>query len=184
MTTQITVVGNLVRDPELRFTPSGAAVCNFTVVDNERIKDQNTGEWKDGDATFYECSVWRDAAENVAESLQSGNRVVVQGTVKLRSYERPDGSKGASLDLRVDEVGPSLRWATAKVTRTSKQNGGQNNGGQQGGYQNGSQNNGSQQGQPQYAGAGAPAAGGGNPWGDPAPGGGWGGDATPSEPPF
>lgn len=181
MTTEITVNGNLTDDPELRFTPSGAAVCNFTVVDNERIKDQNTGEWKDGDATFYNCSVWRDAAENVAESLQKGMRVIVKGTIKLRQYDRPDGSKGSSLDLRVDAVGPDLRWATAKVTRTTKQN---NGGGQNNGQSNGYQNNGGQQnGQSQPVGAGAPA-GGGNPWGDPAPGGGWGGDATPSEPPF
>lgn len=165
MTTEITVIGNIVDDPELRFTPSGAAVCNFTVADNERIKDQSTGEWKDGDATFYRCDVWRETAENVAESLQKGQRVIVKGRVKNRKYEKQDGTVGYSLEISVDAVGPDLRWATAKVTRTAK---GGNGGGQQGGGysapQGGQQSapQGDPWGAPQTAGA---AAGGANPWG-------------------
>ena len=113
----ITVVGNLTDDPELRFTPSGAAVANFTVASTPRILDKATNEWKDGDALFLRCSIWRQAAENVAESLQRGARVLVTGRLRQRSYETKEGEKRTVVELEVDEVGPSLRWATAKVTK-------------------------------------------------------------------
>ena len=122
--TQITVVGNLVDDPELRFTPSGAAVANFRIASTPRTLDRQTNEWKDGDALFLSCSVWRQAAENVAESLQKGMRVVVQGRLKQRQYETREGEKRTVVELDVDEVGPSLKYATAKVARTTRQGGG------------------------------------------------------------
>jgi single-strand DNA-binding protein len=122
--TIITVVGNLTDDPELRFTPSGAAVANFTVASTPRNFDKQTNEWKDGDSLFLRCSVWRQAAENVAESLQRGNRVVVQGRLKQRSYETKEGEKRTVFEMEVDEVGPSLKYATAKVTRTQRGGGG------------------------------------------------------------
>ena len=122
--TVITVVGNLVDDPELRFTPSGAAVANFRIASTPRTLDRQTNEWKDGDALFLSCSVWRQAAENVAESLQKGMRVVVQGRLKQRQYETREGEKRTVIELDVDEVGPSLKYATAKVTRTTRQGGG------------------------------------------------------------
>ena len=122
--TVITVVGNLVDDPELRFTPSGAAVANFRIASTPRTFDRQTNEWKDGDALFLSCSVWRQAAENVAESLQKGMRVVVQGRLKQRQYETREGEKRTVVELDVDEVGPSLKYATAKVTRTTRQGGG------------------------------------------------------------
>ena len=122
--TVITVVGNLVDDPELRFTPSGAAVANFRIASTPRTFDKQTNEWKDGDALFLSCSVWRQAAENVAESLQKGMRVVVQGRLKQRQYETREGEKRTVVELDVDEVGPSLKYATAKVTRTTRQGGG------------------------------------------------------------
>ena len=114
--TTITVVGNLTDDPELRFTPSGAAVANFTVASTPRTFDKQTNEWKDGDALFLNCSVWRQAAENVAESLQRGMRVDRPGRLKPRSYETREGEKRTVVELDVDEVGPSLKYATAKVT--------------------------------------------------------------------
>src|SRR6478736_2988946 len=117
--TQITVDGKLVDDPELRFTPSGAAVANFRIASTPRTFDRQTNEWKDGDALFLSCSVWRQAAENVAESLQRGMRVIVQGRLKQRSYEDRDGVKRTVYELDVEEVGPSLRNATAKVTKTN-----------------------------------------------------------------
>ena len=117
--TIITVVGNLVDDPELRFTPSGAAVANFRIASTPRTFDRQTNEWKDGDALFLSCSVWRQAAENVAESLQRGMRVVVQGRLKSRQYETREGEKRTVFEIEVEEVGPSLKYATAKVTRTS-----------------------------------------------------------------
>jgi len=117
--TIITVVGNLTADPELRFTPSGAAVANFTVASTPRTFDRQSGEWKDGDAMFLNCSVWRQAAENVAESLTKGMRVVVQGRLKSRSYETREGERRTVFEVEVDEVGPSLRYASAKVTRSS-----------------------------------------------------------------
>ena len=122
--TNITVVGNLVDDPELRFTPSGAAVANFRIASTPRTFDRQTNEWKDGDALFLTCSVWRQAAENVAESLQRGMRVVVQGRLKSRQYETREGEKRTVFEIDVDEVGPSLKYATAKVTRTTRQGGG------------------------------------------------------------
>jgi single-strand DNA-binding protein len=122
--TIITVVGNLTDDPELRFTSSGAAVANFTVASTPRFFDKNTNDWKDGDALFLRCSIWRQAAENVAESLTKGARVVVQGRLKQRSYETREGEKRTVYELDVDEVGPSLRYATAKVTKVSRSGGG------------------------------------------------------------
>jgi single-strand DNA-binding protein len=115
--TVITVVGNLVDDPELRFTPSGAAVAKFRVASTPRTFDKQTNEWKDGESLFLTCSVWRQAAENVAESLQRGMRVIVQGRLKQRSYEDREGVKRTVFELDVDEIGPSLRSATAKVTK-------------------------------------------------------------------
>ena len=121
--TIITVVGNLTDDPELKFTPSGAAVANFTVASTPRTFDKQTNEWKDGDALFLRCAAWRQLAENVAESLQKGQRVVVTGALRVRQFERQDGSKGTSVEMNVDEVGPSLRYATAKVTKASRSGG-------------------------------------------------------------
>ncbi len=122
--TVITVVGNLTADPELRFTPSGAAVANFTVASTPRIFDRQSSEWKDGDALFMRCSIWREAAENVAESLTRGSRVIVQGRLKQRSYETREGEKRTVVELEVDEIGPSLRYATAKVNKASRSGGG------------------------------------------------------------
>jgi single-strand DNA-binding protein len=122
--TVITVVGNLTGDPELRFTPSGAAVANFTIASTPRNFDRQTNEWKDGDTLFLNCSIWRQAAENVAESLQKGMRVVAQGRLKARSYETREGEKRTVMELDVDEVGPSLKYATAKVTRVTRGGGG------------------------------------------------------------
>ena len=130
--TVITLVGNLTADPELRFTPSGAPVANFTVASTPRTFDRQSGEWKDGDAMFLSCAVWRQAAENVAESLQKGMRVIVQGRLKSRSYETREGERRTVFEVDVDEIGPALKYATAKVTRTSGGGGG-------GGYGGGSQ---------------------------------------------
>ena len=131
----ITIIGNLTNDPELRFTPSGAAVASFTVASSSRVLDKQTNEWKDGDALFLSCSVWRQAAENVAESLQKGMRVVVQGNLRSRQYETREGEKRTVFEIQVDEVGPSLKYATAKVTRTQRSGGSSYGGGQQGGGQ-------------------------------------------------
>ncbi|MGB7963590.1 MAG: single-stranded DNA-binding protein [Propionicimonas sp.] len=128
--TLITVVGNLTADPELRFTPSGAPVANFTVASTPRTFDRQSGEWKDGDAMFLNCAVWRQAAENVAESLTKGMRVIVQGRLRSRSYETREGEKRTVFEVEVEEIGPALRYATAKVTRTT---GGGNYGGGSGG---------------------------------------------------
>jgi single-strand DNA-binding protein len=122
--TPITVVGNLTADPELRFTPSGAAVANFTVASTPRTFDKQTNEWKDGEALFLNCSVWRQAAENAAESLVRGMRVIVQGNLKARSYETREGEKRTVFEIDVQEVGPSLKYATAKVQKTSRSGGG------------------------------------------------------------
>ncbi len=178
--TIITVVGNLTDDPELRFTPSGAAVANFTVASTPRNFDKNSNEWVDGEAMFLRCSIWRQAAENVAESLQRGMRVVVHGRLKARSYETREGEKRTVFEIDVEEIGPSLKFATAKVNRTSRQGGG---GGYSGG---GAAQGGGQTGQPAAANdpwaTPAPAAGGGSapaaadPWG--APG------VSADEPPF
>ena len=199
--TPITVVGNLTADPELRFTPSGAAVANFTVASTPRTFDRQTNEWKDGEALFLNCSVWRQAAENAAESLQRGMRVVVTGRLKARSFETREGEKRTVWECEVDEVGPSLKYATAKVTKTTRQGGGQGGGqgaggfggddpwasGGQGGGQGGGQQGagqagwGGQQGGGSAGGWGAPGTGGGQA-GDPWATGGTGGSSE--EPPF
>ncbi|MFF5567767.1 single-stranded DNA-binding protein [Streptomyces sp. NPDC012623] len=193
--TVITVVGNLVDDPELRFTPSGAAVAKFRVASTPRIFDRQTNEWKDGEGLFLTCSVWRQAAENVAESLQRGMRVVVQGRLKQRSYEDREGVKRTVYELDVEEVGPSLKNATAKVTKTTGRGGqGGYGGGQQqgGGNWGGGSGGGGQQGgggapaDDPWA-TGAPAAGGGQPSQGGGNGGGWGGSSGggySDEPPF
>ncbi|MFC8726554.1 single-stranded DNA-binding protein [Streptomyces bacillaris] len=196
--TVITVVGNLVDDPELRFTPSGAAVAKFRVASTPRIFDRQTNEWKDGEGLFLTCSVWRQAAENVAESLQRGMRVVVQGRLKQRSYEDREGVKRTVYELDVEEVGPSLKNATAKVTKTTGRGGQGGQGGYGGGGQQGGGNwGGGPGGGGQQGGGGAPAD---DPWATGAPSGGqqggggsWGGNPGNSggsgggysdEPPF
>ena len=121
--TTITMIGNLVDDPELRFTPSGAAVAKFRVASTPRYLDKQTNEWKDGESLFLQCQIWRQAAENVAESLTRGMRVLVSGRLKQRSYETKEGEKRTVFEVEVDEVGPSLRIATAKVTKTTRQGG-------------------------------------------------------------
>ena len=167
--TIITVVGNLTADPELRFTPSGAAVANFTVASTPRIFDRQSNEWKDGDALFMRCSIWREAAENVAESLTRGSRVIVQGRLKQRSYETREGEKRTVVELEVDEIGPSLKYATAKVNKASRSGGG--GGGFGGGSGGGSRGGGSSEPKQQD-----------DPWGSaPASGSFSGGD---DEPPF
>ncbi len=194
--TVITVVGNLVDDPELRFTPSGAAVAKFRVASTPRTFDRQTNEWKDGESLFLTCSVWRQAAENVAESLTRGTRVVVQGRLKQRSYEDREGVKRTVYELDVEEVGASLKNATAKITKTSGrggQGGGGFGGGQQGGGGQGGGGWGGGPGGGQQGGGGAPAD---DPWATNAPagggqqgggGGGWGGGSGggySDEPPF
>lgn len=179
--TVITVIGNLTDDPELRFTPSGAAVANFTVASTPRQFDRQTNEWKDGETLFLRCSVWRQAAENVAESLQKGMRVMVQGRLVSRSYEDREGQKRTVNELQVDEVGPSLTWATAKVTRASRSGGGQGGGGGFGGGGNSGGGGRPAGNDPWASGGGNPGgnAGGGqanDPWGAPGVGG--------DEPPF
>ena len=163
--TVITLVGNLVDDPELRFTPSGAAVAKFRIASTPRFLDKQTNEWKDGESLFLTCNVWRQAAENVAESLQRGMRVIVQGRLKQRSYETKEGEKRTVYEVEVDEVGPSLRSATAKVNKTQRGGGG-------GGFGGGAVDN--------------------DPWASAAPasagsgsgGGGWNAPGTSDEPPF
>ncbi|MFD6299985.1 single-stranded DNA-binding protein [Streptomyces sp. NPDC060235] len=202
--TVITVVGNLVDDPELRFTPSGAAVAKFRVASTPRTFDRQTNEWKDGESLFLTCSVWRQAAENVAESLQRGMRVIVQGRLKQRSYDDREGVKRTVYELDVEEVGASLKNATAKVTKTTGRSGQGGQGGQ-GGYGGGG--GGGQQGGGWGGGSGGAPQGGGapadDPWATGAPaggnqgggggGGGWGGNSGGSggsgggysdEPPF
>ena len=174
--TPITVVGNLTADPELRFTPSGAAVANFTVASTPRTFDRQSNEWKDGEALFLNCSVWRQAAENAAESLQRGMRVIVSGRLKARSYETREGEKRTVFEIDVDEVGPSLKYATAKVQKTTRQGGGSGGGGGFGGGDDPWSNQSS--GQSQGMGQGMGNQGGGNQ-------GGWGGpQATPANDPW
>jgi len=170
--TAITIAGNLVDDPELRYTPTGQAVARFRVASTPRYMDRQTNEWKDGESLFLSCNVWRQAAENVAESLQRGMRVIVQGRLKQRSYETKEGEKRTVYEVEVDEVGPSLRNASAKVTKTQRSGGsggfgggGAGGGGNQGGY--GGQGGGRQQAD--------------DPW---ATGSGGGGDGFSDEPPF
>jgi single-strand DNA-binding protein len=168
--TPITVVGNLTADPELRFTPSGAAVANFTVASTPRTFDRQSNEWKDGEALFLNCSVWRQAAENAAESLTRGMRVIVSGRLKARSYETREGEKRTVFEIDVDEVGPSMKYATAKVTKTSRSGGGQGYGGGGGGGEDpwagnqGSGQGGQGGGWGGQQGSGAPAGGQGDPW--------------------
>jgi single-strand DNA-binding protein len=118
--TVITVIGNLTSDPELRWTPSGAAVANFTIASTPRTLDRETQEWKDGEALFLRCSVWREAAENAAESLTRGSRVMAQGRLKQRSFDTKEGEKRTVIELEVDEIGPSLRYATATVSKAAR----------------------------------------------------------------
>jgi single-strand DNA-binding protein len=135
--TVITIIGNLTADPELRFTPSGAPVANFTIASTPRIYDRQSNEWRDGDALFLRCSLWRDAAENVAESLTKGMRVIASGRLTQRSYETREGERRTVVELQVDEIGPSLRYATARVTRTPRGGGSYAAGGGQSGGQTG-----------------------------------------------
>jgi len=168
--TTITVIGNLTDDPELRFTPSGAAVAKFRIASTPRTLDRASGEWKDGEPLFLQCSVWRQVAENVAESLQRGARVIVSGRLRQRSYETREGEKRTVIELEVDEIGPSLRYATAKVQKMSRSGGG-------GGGGFGASNGG---------GGGSSGGGGGfadDPWATAAPAGGSGGNFD-DEPPF
>lgn len=168
--TVITLVGNLTADPELRFTPSGAPVANFTVASTPRTFDRQSNEWKDGEALFMRCSIWRDAAENVTESLTKGSRVLVQGKLKQRSFETREGERRTVVELEVDEIGPSLRYATANVTKT--QRGGGNSGG-------GNSSGGNFGGGRQVQNAGQPGDDFSDPWGSaPAAGG------ADDEPPF
>jgi single-strand DNA-binding protein len=120
----ITVIGNLTDDPELRFTPSGAAVAKFRIASTPRVLDRQTNEWKDGEPLFLSCNIWRQAAENVAESLQRGARVIVSGRLRQRSYETREGEKRTVMELEVDEIGPSLKYATAKVQKMQRSSGG------------------------------------------------------------
>ncbi len=185
--TIITVIGNLTDDPELKFTPSGAAVANFTVASTPRTLDRQTNEWKDGEALFIRCAAWRQLAENVAESLQKGQQVIVQGPLSIRNYERQDGSRGTSVEMTVNEIGPSLRFATAKVTRANRSGGGGGGfgGGNSGGGGGNNNSGGGYGGGNSGGGAPAPAN---DPWSSqPAQGGSgsWGGSSGASEePPF
>ena len=156
--TQITVIGNLTADPELRFTPAGAAVANFTIASTPRQFDRQSNEWKDGEALFLHCSVWKEAAENVAESLTKGTRVIAQGRLRSRSYDTKEGERRTVMELEVDEIGPSLRFASAKVTRTQRGNG-------------------------EGAAGRAPASSSGTGWNNSTGGGGWG-NPPAQEPPF
>ncbi|AXI78602.1 single-stranded DNA-binding protein [Peterkaempfera bronchialis] len=189
--TVITLVGNLVDDPELRFTPSGAAVAKFRIASTPRTFDRQTNEWKDGESLFLTCNVWRQPAENVAESLQRGMRVIVQGRLRQRSYETREGEKRTVFEVEVDEVGPSLRSATAKVTRANR------SGGQGGGFGGGGGQQGGGGGWGGNSGGGQPSGGpSDDPWASSAPagggqqgggGGGWGapaGGGFSEEPPF
>ena len=199
--TTITIVGNLTGDPELRFTPSGAAVANFTVASTPRTFDRQSNEWKDGETLFMRCSIWREAAENVAESLTRGTRVVVTGRLVSRSFDSKEGEKRTVIEMEVDEVGPSLRYANAKVTKTQRSGdggGGFGGGGggqqadpwatggsapQQGGWNSGGQGN---QGGPAQGGQGGWNSGGQAPQGGQGGQGGqnWGGAPSYDEPPF
>jgi single-strand DNA-binding protein len=184
--TVITVVGNLTDDPELRFTPSGAAVAKFRIASTPRTLDRQSGEWKDGEPLFLACNIWRDAAEHVAESLQRGARVIVQGRLRQRSYETREGEKRTVYELEVDEIGPSLRYATAKVQRMSRSGGGSGGGG--GGF---GASNGGGGGTRQPSSGGTGGGGGGNfddPWATAAPASGarsgGGNSSFDDEPPF
>ena len=182
--TIITVVGNLTADPELRFTPSGAAVSNFVIASTPRFFDRQANEWKDGETLFVRCSLWREAAENAAESLTKGTRVIAQGRLKARSFQTKEGENRTSWELDVDEIGPSLRFATANIQRQGRGGGGGGFSGcaaAGGGFGGGDSFNG---GSPAQSSGGWGNDGGADPWGgQPSGGGGW---DTPgnSEPPF
>ncbi|WP_296089207.1 single-stranded DNA-binding protein [uncultured Corynebacterium sp.] len=176
--TNITVVGNIVADPELRFTPAGAAVANFRVASTPRRYNSQTNQWEDGEAMFLTCNVWRQAAENVAETLSKGMRIIVTGRLKQRSFQTREGENRTVFEIDVDEVGPSLRYATAQVNRNPREGGGNYGGGQQQRSNNNNQGGfgGQQQSQQQNQ---APAE---DPWNSAPPAGGFGG--ADSEPPF
>jgi len=177
--TVITVIGNITDDPDLRFTPSGAAVANFTVASTPRIFDKQTNEWKDGDALFLRCSIWRQAAENVAESLQRGSRVVVSGRLKQRSFETREGEKRTVFELDVDEIGASLKYATAKITKTTRSGAGGGGDYSSSGGSGGSGGNDPWASQPAAGSGGGQSNGGGNdPWAAQPAG------ASTDEPPF
>jgi single-strand DNA-binding protein len=190
--TVITIVGNLVEDPNLRFTPSGQAVASFRLASTPRFFDRQAGDWKDGEALFLTCNVWRQAAENVAETLQRGMRVIVQGRLKQRSYETREGEKRTVFEVEVDEVGPSLRNATAKVNKTQRQGGGGGGGFGGGGGQGGGGFGGGGQGAQGGGGFGGGQQGGGfgggqqggAPADDPWATGGGGGGGFSDDPPF
>jgi single-strand DNA-binding protein len=172
--TQITIAGNLVDDPELRFTPSGQPVAKFRVASTPRFRDNSTGEWKDGDSLFLTCNVWRQAAENVAESLTRGMRVIVSGRLRQRSYETKEGEKRTVYEVEVDDVGPSLRNASAKVNRVARSGAGD------GGYGGGQRSSGGRSSGGGQGGYGGGGGGGGepDPWASDSPGG------YSDEPPF
>ncbi len=172
--TQITIAGNLVDDPELRFTPAGQPVARFRVASTPRFRDNSTGEWKDGDSLFLTCNVWRQAAENVAESLQRGMRVIVSGRLRQRSYETKEGEKRTVYEVEVDDVGPSLRNASAKVNRVARSGSGD---GGYGGGQRGSGGSGGSGGR-SSGGQGSAGSGDADPWASDGPGG------YSDEPPF
>ncbi|GLY08538.1 MULTISPECIES: single-stranded DNA-binding protein [Actinoplanes] len=187
--TTITVVGNLTDDPELRFTPSGAAVAKFRIASTPRTLDRQSGEWKDGEPLFLACNIWREAAEHVAESLQRGARVIVQGRLRQRSYETREGEKRTVYELEVDEIGPSLRYATAKVQKASRSGGGGGGFGSSGGGNRQSGGGGNRGGSSGNSGGGSNDFD--DPWASAAPasssnrsGGGGGNSSFDDEPPF
>ena len=167
--TTITIIGNLCDAPELRFTPAGAAVANFTIASTPRTYNRDTSQWDDGEPLFMRCTVWRDIAENVAESLDKGTRVIVSGYLKARSYQTKEGENRTVMELDVQEIGPSLRWATARVAKAQR---GQSSGGW-----------GQQDTRPAQGGWDQPRQGGGDPWNPDTGGGGWG-NTNRDEPPF
>lgn len=192
--TPITVVGNIVADPELRFTPSGAAVANFRIASTPRAFNRDTNQWEDGEALFLTCNVWRQAAENVAESLTKGMRVIVNGRLKQRSYQTKEGENRTVFEIEVDEVGPSLKFASAQVNRNPREGGGNFGGGNYGGQQQRGQQAPQQQapqqsqyqggfGQSQQQAPQQPQQPANDPWGSAPPAGGFGG-AADDEPPF
>ncbi|WBQ05589.1 single-stranded DNA-binding protein [Kribbella sp. CA-293567] len=177
----ITLIGNLTGDPELRFTPSGAAVANFTIACTPRNLDRQSNEWKDGETLFIQCAVWRQVAENVAESLTRGSRIVVHGRLKARSYDDRDGNKRTVFECDVEEIGASMKYATLKITKTSRSDGGGGGGGGFGGG-GGNQGGGNQGGGfGGNQGGGAPQN---DPWATPAGGGGGGGQSAPANDPW
>ena len=176
--TQITIAGNLVDDPELRFTPAGQPVARFRVASTPRFRDNNSGEWKDGDSLFLTCNVWRQAAENVAESLTRGMRVIVSGRLRQRSYETKEGEKRTVYEVEVDDVGPSLRNASAKVNRIARSGGDGGYGGGQRSSGGGQRDQGRSGGQRDQGGYGGGGGGESDPWATDGPGG------YSDEPPF